>query len=200
MSTFSTILQTLNHSWTWVLVALVVIAIWKVPTWKVSIEHRLSAVEKAVDGLSGKMDEVYSVIINKYGRAVDQAGSPVTLTEYGKELFARIDAEKIVDKYVDRLLQETKDMNAYQVQEHCFLFCKETLLADLEEQDKDSFEKISTVAFEEGIDLEKITRVVGISLRDRVLPMQGKSHIEVDDHSPPVRGKQRSGQQSPGQF
>ncbi len=55
---------------------------------------------------------------------------------------------------------------------------------DLETEDKYQFDKMLQVAFDEGIDIEKITRVVGIALRDRVLQMEGKSHAEVDEHSP----------------
>ena len=188
MNNFITLLRDWEIPWIFG-IALGVFLLWKVPVWKTSIEHRLTAVEKAVEDFSGKMNEVHSAIINKYGRAVDQVGSPVVLTEYGKDLYQKIDAEKIVNKYADRLLQETKNMNAYEVQEHCFGFCKEKLLGELKHQDEVSFEKISAVAYEEGIELEKITRVIGISLRDQVLSMQGKSHAEVDDHSPPAGEK-----------
>ena len=204
--------QTLNQSWIWVVAVAGIWFLWKVPTWKAGIEHRLSNVEKSVDKLessvdklessvdkleisvdklessvgklSGKVNEIYGVIINKFGRDVAQADSPVILSDYGKDLYNRIDAEKIVDRYAERLLQETKGMNAYQIQEHCFLFSKNNLLEDLEKNDKESFETVSDVAYMEGIDLEKIMRVVGIPLRDRVLSMQGKSYTKVDDHSP----------------
>ena len=183
--------QALNQSWFWVVVVAGIWFLWKVPTWKAGIEHRLTNVEKSVDKLensvdklSGKVNEIYGIIINKFGRDVDQADSPVILSDYGKDLYNRIDAEKIVDRYAERLLQETKGMNAYQIQEHCFLFSKDNLLEDLEKNDKESFETVSDVAYMEGIDLEKIMRVVGIPLRDRVLSMQGKSYTKVDDHSP----------------
>ena len=211
--------QALNQSWIWVVAVAGIWFLWKVPTWKAGIEHRLSNVEKSVDKLessvdklessvdkletsvdklessvgklensvgklSEKVNEIYGVIINKFGRTIDQADSPVILSDYGKDLYNRIDAEKIVDRYAERLLQETKGMNAYQIQEHCFLFSKDNLLEDLEKNDKESFETVSDVAYMEGIDLEKIMRVVGIPLRDRVLSMQGKSYTKVDDHSP----------------
>ncbi len=185
----SSILQALNNPITWFFLVGLGFLFWKVPTWKAGIEYRLSGVEKSVNELSRKADEIYSVLINKFGRAVDQAGSPVTLTQYGKDLFSQIDAEKIVNKYADKLLEETESMNAYQIQEYCFDFSRKDLLNDLEQHDKESFNKISTVASEEGIDLEKLTRVIGISLRDRVLSTQGKSPMEVDDHSPPTEKK-----------
>ena len=187
------IMQSFNlSSWGWVAVVIAVIGVvWKISTWTTTVDNRLSGVEKIiegltknVEGLTKKVDEVYRVIVMRHGRAIEKIDSPVTLSEYGQELFARIDAEKIVDAYVDKLHGDTQGMNAYKVQEQCFLFCKEKLLDDLEAKDKDQFDKISQVAFDEDIDIEKITRVVGIALRDRVLQMEGKSHTEVDEHSP----------------
>ncbi|WP_424946577.1 hypothetical protein [Candidatus Spongiihabitans sp.] len=187
------IMQSFNlSSWGWVAVVIAVIGVvWKISTWTTTVDNRLSGVEKIiegltknVEGLTKKVDEVYRVIVMRHGRAIEKIDSPVTLSEYGQELFEKIDAEKVVDAYADKLHGDTQGMNAYKVQEQCFLFCKEKLLDDLEAKDKDQFDKISQVAFDEDIDIEKITRVVGIALRDRVLQMEGKSHTEVDEHSP----------------
>ena len=185
MNIFSTAMQTLNQHW--VLLVLAVVFLWKISTWKANIENRLSNTEKSLDvlsknldALSKKVDDLYSIIISKFGRSVEQADSPVTVTDYGKDLSGRINAEAVVDVYADNLYEETKGMNAYQVQEHCFIFCKEKLLNDLEKKDKAKFDNLSAVAFDEGIEIEKLMRIVGILLRDRVLSMKGKSHAEVD--------------------
>ena len=172
-----------SGSWIFILGALVFIG-WKASTWKANIEHRLSSVEKTMETFSGKLDEVYIAIIGRFGRAVEKSTSPVTLTEYGVELAGKIDAQKVVDAYADKLHRETENMNAYKVQEYCFSFCKEKLPDDLEQNDKTYFDKISNVAYEEGINIEKLTRVLGIKLRDKVLSMKGKSHAEIDEHSP----------------
>ena len=75
-------------------------------------------------------------------------------------------------------------MNAYQIQEHCFDFCKEKLVEKLQETDKESYEKISAVAFDDGIEMETVTQVISIKLRDMVLSLHGKAHTEIDHHSP----------------
>lgn len=157
---------------------------WKLSTWKSGIENRLSGVEKLVERYIKKTDEIYTVIVGRFGRPVDQSTSPVTLTEYGTELSEKIDAQKIVDAYADALYREAENMNAYEVQEHCFAFCNSRLLDDLKKTDRAHFDKISNIAFEDGIQMEKLTRVLGLELRDRILQMKGKSHAEVDEHSP----------------
>ena len=151
------IMQSLNlSSLGWVAVVIAVIgAVWKISTWTTTVDNRLSGVEKIMEGITKKVDEVYRVIVMSHGRAIEKIDSPVTLSGYGQELFAQIDAEKIVDAYADKLYGDTQGMNAYKVQERCFLFCKEKLLDDLEAKDKDQFDKISQVAFDEGIDIEK---------------------------------------------
>ncbi len=121
------IMQSLNYSsWGWVVVAVFVIgAVWKTSTWKTTVDNKLSGFAQAIEILTGKVDEVYREIVMSRGRAIEKIDSPVTLSEYGQELFEKIDAEKLVDAYADKLRGDTQGMNAYKVQEHCFLFCKE---------------------------------------------------------------------------
>ena len=167
---------------TWIIIA--GIFLWKTATWKTTIENKLSSLSEKLSSLSEKVEKVYDVIINRFGHSVEQTSSPITLNNYGKDLSERIDSKTIVNKYVDLLYEQTKNMNAYQVQEHCFLFSKDELLPKLQETDKEYFDKISSVAFDDGIDIEKIARVIGIELRDRILSMHGKLQTEIDDHLP----------------
>lgn len=184
MTTISTLWRALESNYGLLVLAGMFYLGWKMSTWKGSIENRLSGVENLAERYAKKTDEIYTIIVGRFGRSVEQATSPVTLTEYGAELSDKIEARTIVDAYADALYQEAKDMNAYEVQEHCFLFCKNRLLDDLEKSDRDYFDKISDIAFQEGIEMEKLMRVLGIELRDRILQMKGKSHAEVDAHSP----------------
>ena len=191
MPNFSTIMRALDGPSIWIVISLFAFFLWKASAWKTNVENKLSNVEnglsnieKVVEKLSKKVDALYNIIMEKYGRSVDQASSPVTLSDYGKDIAGRIDVEKIVSVYADKLHRETKNMNAYQIQEHCFDFCNNKLVKDLEKKNKEFFEKLSEVAFADGVDIEKITRVVGIKLRDRVLEMKDIVHAEVDQHSP----------------
>ncbi len=184
-------MRSLNDPSVWIVIPLILFLLWKASAWKTNVENRLSNVEnglsnieKVVEKLSKQVDALYNVIMEKYGRSVDQSSSPVTLSDYGKDIASRIDVEKIVSVYADKLHRETKNMNAYQIQEHCFDFCNNKLVQDLEKKNKEFFEKLYEVAFADGVDIEKIMRVVGIELRDRVLEMKGLLHTEVDQHSP----------------
>ena len=184
MSNFNllTILESSITPITWIVILGLIL--WKVSGWKATIDTWKTTVDARFSELSGKIDNLYNIIASRFEHDVQQTSSPVTLTDYGQKLSERIAAGRIVDEYAEELNEKTKGMNAYQIQEKCFSFCETDLLKRLQETDKQYFDEISKVAFDDGIKLEKITRVIGIELRDRVLSMCGKLHTEVDEHSP----------------
>ena len=184
----NTIIQSLANFHGLAILLVAVWLAWKVASWKATVDGRLTGIEKAVetltqrmDTLTHKVDDIYRWIMNDSFRSIEKVDSPIALSEYGKELFYLIDAEKIVNQYAEKMYNETQEMNAYKVQEYCFTYCKEKLMDELEENDKEQSEKMALVAFDQGINMERITRVVGIALRDRVLQKGGELHTEVDD-------------------
>ncbi|MDD9884218.1 MAG: hypothetical protein OXU62_06770 [Gammaproteobacteria bacterium] len=114
MTTISTLWRALESNYGLLVLAGMFYLGWKMSTWKGSIENRLSGVENLAERYAKKTDEIYTIIVGRFGRSVDQATSPVTLTEYGAELSGKINARKTVDAYADALYQEAKDMNAYE--------------------------------------------------------------------------------------
>lgn len=184
MTTLTTLWRALESNYGLLVLAGMFYLVWKMSTWKGGIEHRLDNVEKTVEKYTEKTDEIYNIIVGRFGHGVGQTESPERLTEYGAELAGKIDARKIVDKYADAVYRETENMNAYQVQQHCFVFCRDPLMNDLEKVDRAYFDKISNLAFEEGLHLAEISYVLGLEMRDRVLQMREKSHAEAAEHSP----------------
>ena len=205
----NTIIQSLANFHGLAILLVAVWLSWKVASWKSTVDGRLTGVEKAIDRiekavetltqrmdaltqrmdaltqrmdtLTHKVDDIYRWIMNDSFRSIEKVDSPIALSEYGKELFYLIDAEKIVNQYAEKMYNETQEMNAYKVQEYCFTYCKEKLMDELEENDKEQSEKMALVAFDQGIDMERITRIVGIALRDRVLQKGEKMYAEVGD-------------------
>ena len=205
----NTIIQSLENFQGIAILLVAVWLAWKVASWKATVDGRLTGVEKAIDRiekavetltqrmdaltqrmdaltqrmdtLTHKVDDIYRWIMNDSFRSIEKVDSPIALSEYGKELFYLIDAEKIVNQYAEKMYNETQEMNAYKVQEYCFTYCKEKLMDELEENDKEQSEKMALVAFDQGIDMERITRIVGIALRDRVLQKGEKMYAEVGD-------------------
>ena len=100
-----------------------------------------------------------------------QSDSPVSLSEYGKSLSKKIDAKSITDKYKERLTKKAKkqEMNACQIQQSCFYFAQNKIPKDLEENSKEQYDQLANIAFNEGIQIRDLMRVLGLILKDQTL-------------------------------
>ena len=138
--------------------------------------------------MRGEMREMRGEIKNIFnrlpGEPVEKVTSPISLTDYGKELSQSINASEIADLQITKVTAAVENFNAYQIQEYCFSFSKDDLLNELKANHADLYDKIHEVAFEQGMDVEKLTRVIALELRDKILPTLNKPHAEIDQHSP----------------
>lgn len=179
-------------------------AVWKLSKWHSGIEHRmgktddrLDRVESVVQDLSNKFDKMNDKIINILDEIkeifkrlppepLEQSTSPISLTDYGRKLSLKIDASDIAEIQITRVAEKAKasHFNAYQIQEYCFDYAKQKLLEELKETQEDLYQKIHEVAYEEGINVEGLTRVIALELRDKVLSSMNMLHAEIDQHTP----------------
>ena len=121
-------------------------------------------------GVVKKVEKINETLINRYGRNVTRIDSPVSLSDYGIELSKKIDAPSIVTEYAPALTQKAKEkqMNMYQIQKNSFTLAKQAL-EDLEKIDKKRFDGLANLAYEEGIEIESLIKILGLELRDEVL-------------------------------
>ena len=105
------------------------------------------------------------------GKGIYRSDSPVSLSEYGESLSKKIDVKFITDRYKEQLTKKAKkqEMNAYQIQQSCFNFAQNQIPKDLEENSKEQYDQLADVAFNEGIQIRDLMRVLGLILRDQVL-------------------------------
>ncbi len=168
----------------WITIIVLSFLFWKVPVWKTKIEKSIEHIKENLDKLEKKYDKIHDMLFGVVGDQLVKRVSPLALTDFGTEISERIGAAEIANKYANKLLPETENLNAYQVQEYCFKYCKEQLLNDLKESNPNQYELIHTVAFENGMEIDRITGVVGIQLRDAILSISGTSQSDIDKHSP----------------
>ena len=97
-----------------------------------------------------------------------------------------IGATEIAEMQVAKVTEvvKEKEFNACQIQEYCFSFSREELLNELKEKQIERYNQIYDVVFNKGIDVERLTRVIVLELRDKVLSSLNKPHEEIDQHSP----------------
>ena len=129
-------------------------------------------------------DDIKEIFKRLPGEPVEKVTSPISLTDYGDKLSQLINASEIADIQITKVTKAVENFNAYQIQEYCFSFSKGDLLNELKENHADLYDKIHEVAFEEGIEVEKLTRVIALELRDKILSTLDKPHAEIDQHSP----------------
>lgn len=168
----------------WIIIIGVPFLFWKVPVWKTKIESDIENIKEKIKGLESKYEKIYDILVGIAGEPLVKRTSPLTLTDFGNEISEQIGAADIAKIYAEKLSANTKNLNAYQVQEYCFHYCEEKLLDDLKENNPSQYESIHAAAFDNGMEIEKITRVVGIKLRDAIFSITGTPHSDIDQRSP----------------
>ncbi len=166
-------------------------AIWKASLWFHGVNVHMDTsngfmvkTDEKLVYLTRRIDALYDFLINRSGRAVDISSSPLSLSDYGEQISQAVDAPSLAESYAKRLQAQSADMNPYQIQELCFDFSRDNLLHDLKEHDNANYDKLTRCAFKEGIEVEKILRVIGILMRDILLNQAGHAPTAVDDRAP----------------
>ena len=137
----------------------------------VSIKKDLSYVKVLID------------LLKKFlGEPTLQTTSPISLTEKGVSIASTIDSHDIARKHLETINNSIKkDANPYEIQEACFTFAQNDLLKLLDEAKVD---KIQAEAFEQGMELKEILKIIAVVIRDKILNKRGHEPKQIDEHSP----------------
>ena len=135
-----------------------------------SLSKTVGGLSKTVGGLSITVGHIHAKI-DKLPEDIFRHSSPLSLSEYGQKLSDKIDASAIASKYKRQLISVVKEQNMrpYQIQQSCFDFSKKEILSDLKENDEEQYNKLTDVAFNEGVEVEVLMKITGLVLRDQVL-------------------------------
>ena len=136
-----------------------------------SLEKTTATLERTTAILERTTASVSKQITGLSGRQYTEASSPMSLNNRGKELSKEMDAAKIASRYRTKLVDKAKDENGgpYQIQENCFDCAADEILKDLKEKDKKTYRHLTDIAYNEGVQIEVLMRIVGLVLRDQVL-------------------------------
>ena len=135
------------------------------------MEERISERVTRVDNrlastLRDFMTEVKSILVRGAGSAVSQSESPITLTPLGKTVSRETDATKWAQTTAQAVSDEAGD-KAYTIQEYCFRYVIGV------EFEPDLREAIGKAAYDHGLAMESVLRVLAIELRDELLKRAG---------------------------
>ncbi len=138
-----------------------------------SLDSKVGSLGLKVKRLESKYEDIYGVLVRAVGIPLEKRNSPLALTDFGNEVSERIGAADIAKEYAEKLFPRTKGLNSYQVQEFCFEYCEKKLLENLKTNNPKQYEAIHSEAFDKGLEIEKITRVIGMELRDAIFLLGG---------------------------
>ena len=165
-----------DTSYIWVLspiaVLLVVLlgATFALGSWKGSVDKALGTLHKVIHRLEKRMSRLEKKIDAIPMPAIAR-GSPLRLTEFGERLSKEIGAKRWAETLAPSLMEECDGKLAYDVQELCIEYAKAKLQLSTEDE-----AKVKKCAFENGIDVETIRKVLGLELCYVVLSSAGIAH------------------------
>lgn len=114
-----------------------------------------------------------------------QSHSPISLTEEGKDVARKINAEEIIDKCwstIKGLIDENVGCNsAYDIQKYCI---ETSAIFPEKFYDEESLNSLKDHAYNAGVQLSRYTEMMGIIIRDRYLKECDIAIDEVDKTDP----------------
>ncbi len=149
------------------------------------VVNRVGNLEKTTAILERTTASVSKQIAGLSGQQYTEASSPMSLNTRGKELSKEMDAARIASRYRAKLVDKAKDENGgpYQIQESCFDCAADEILKDLEEKDKKTYRHLTDIAYNEGVQVEVLMRIVGLVLRDQVLQAIDQPSKDIDERT-----------------
>ena len=133
------------------------ILIFKSGAWKGRVDAFMKDTKEALDTLKETLD----TLLMRTEPAIERS-SPVRLTEFGKEIAARIEAEEWASQTAPGLLDEIRGKEAFQVDEFCAAYVRQRLT---DEQNTE----VAKVAFAIGTTRESVLAALRVVLRDKLL-------------------------------
>jgi len=168
---FSFLVRALEGNILYVFVGLIVLAV-VLTNWITKVNFTRSTLVSFIEEIRGDIKEIF----RRLPAETALSSSPITLTELGQQVAEEIKVDSWLNKYVGNVQKQiSPDTNPYEIQDVCFRYADEQLMEELtrvaETNKSASFIKadIELSAYNHGLTLDKVTRVVGVKLRDQIL-------------------------------
>ena len=139
--------------------------IWATSRWTSGVDSNLKRVDDDRSSIQSFMAEIRDDIKQIFIRlppSVTQSASPATLTDYGKKIAETFGATAWAEELAPRIVYKIAGKAAFEVDEFCQNYLKTGL-------DTTQASEVTRVAYEFGIDSQKVLNVLRIVLRDELL-------------------------------
>ena len=136
--------------------------------WKGKVDEAQSTFKTALDAFMEEIRADIKEILERMGPAKSTGGSPITLTDLGRKISARLDAGAIADSLVPKIRARVSGMQPYEVQKPCFDYIRGGEFKPTDDVNA----LIMQCAFDNGLNRDQVLDVIAIELRDRLLSGQ----------------------------
>ena len=142
--------------------------LWRIASWKASIDQNIATMKENADEdrsvIRSFMEEIrddIKEIFKSLGPATVEGGSPLRLTDFGKEIATHIGARTWASELAPQFVDEVRDKKPFEVDR----FCEEYVTRRLTEEWKN---KVAECAYEFGTRQDNVLPVLRVVLRDEL--------------------------------
>ena len=136
--------------------------------WKGRVDTLLKKIGEDLERIGKELADLRGIVFSRFGSPMVISKSPLRLSELGKTVSEKITAQAWVEKVEDALNEEVKGKDAYEIQDFCFKYVKNT-----DQYNDKEREAIRHTAYKLGVKAEDVLEVLAIELRDKLLKNAG---------------------------
>lgn len=135
--------------------------------FKSSLGGTMDRIEKAITTIQNDIKGILRALPPK----PIETDSPIRLNDLGRKISSELDAANWAENKVDDLIEDLRDKQPYEIQEYCFEYVTGKGFVDSD----DRLRQVNDSAYNHGLDVGQVLRVVGVELRDVILKRLGLS-------------------------
>lgn len=133
--------------------------------WMGKMDGFRTSVESNIDTIQTDIKRILGLLT----KTPYSPGSPIRLNDLGKEISQELGAAEWAKNEADNLIPRVRGKEPYEIQEYCFEYVTMKGFAASEE----GMKQVQNSAYNHGLDVGQVLRVIGIELRDVLLERVG---------------------------
>ena len=138
---------------------------YKFGKWRAEVDSDRIRFSKFMEEIRSDIKDILSRIPS----SPTNSASPIQLTDIGERISKNINAKSWAEKVANKMVEQTKGFDLLKIQEESFE------KAQSFEPDEILLQNMRDAAFQEGINLDGVRKVLGVELRDCLLALHGKT-------------------------
>ena len=133
--------------------------------WVGSVNSDRESFKAFMDEVRGKLDKIFERLPPP--KAVSP-GSPVTLTDFGRDISTRLSVEGWADNQAPQLVEGMQEKEEFEIFDLCIEYVGKQI-----EESPDFAKTMRANAYQIGTDFENVRKVYEVELRDAILRLLG---------------------------